>query len=127
MLSSADGAILRLMNPSPEHRLRALLLALLLALGMSLSLVQGSLMAAGMALSAGTAQPGPHGCDGCGDGDLDAGTCLSVCGSAGHGLLPGDPVALPPAARASFGALYLVLGGRSQSPDPGPPKVLTLG
>jgi hypothetical protein len=127
LLSQADGAILLIMNPLPAHRLRALLLALLLALGMSLSFVQGGLMAAEMAVSADAGHPGPHGCDGCGDGDVDASTCLSVCGLAAHGMLPGEPVALPSASRASFQAGYLIFGGCSHSPDPGPPKRLTLG
>ena len=39
------------MNGWPGHRNRALLLALALALGMSLSVVQGSLMAAEMAVA----------------------------------------------------------------------------
>ena len=117
------------MGSLPGHRIRALLLTLLLALGMSLSFVQGCLMAAEMAVSAEAAHPGPHGCDGCGDGDrdLDASTCLSVCGSAAQGLLPGEPAALPPASQASFPAAWLVVGGRFHSPDHGPPKILTLG
>ena len=115
------------MSRSPKHRVRALLLALLLALGMSLSLVQAGLMAAEMAFAADAAQPCPHGCDGCDETDVDAGVCLSVCGAAAHGLLPGEPVALPSGARASFQGGYLILGGRSHSPDPGPPKALILG
>jgi hypothetical protein len=96
---------------------------------MSLSFVQGGLMAAEMAVSAEAAQPGPHDCHGCGDGDVDleASMCLSMCGSAAQGLLPGEPAALPPASGASFQARYLVLGGRSHSPDPGPPRSITLG
>jgi hypothetical protein len=115
------------MSPSPKQRLRALLLALLLAFGMSVSLVQASLMAAEMAFSAETAQPCPHGCNGCGDdGDRDAGTCLSVCASAAQGLLPGEPAAVSAASRASFELGHLVLRGPSYSPEPGPPKTLTL-
>lgn len=109
------------------HRIRARLLMLLLALGMSLSLVQGGLMAAEMAISAEAGVSGPSGCDGCGDdGEIDAGMCLSVCGSAAQGMPPGEPVALPPASRASFQGVHLLLGGRSHSPDHGPPKILTL-
>jgi hypothetical protein len=124
LLSEADGTILPTMIPLPGHRLRALLLALVLALGVNVSLVQGGLMAAEMAVSADAAQPCPHGCDGCGDGHggLDAGTCLSLCGAAAQGLLPGEPIAHPPASRASLQARYLVFGGRFHSPDPGPPK-----
>jgi hypothetical protein len=94
---------------------------------MSLSVVQSGLMAAEMAASAEAAQPCPHGCDGCGDGDLDASTCLSMCGSAAQGLVAKDAVVLPCASRASFQVGYLVLGGCSRGPDPGPPKTLALG
>jgi hypothetical protein len=115
------------MKASLGHRIRALLLALALALGMSLSFVQGGLMAAEMAVSVG--HTGSSECDGCGGSDhgADAGMCLSVCGAAAHGMLPGQPVAVPAASRASFQAGYLVLDGRSHSPDPGPPRSLTLG
>jgi hypothetical protein len=116
------------MTSSPGNRPRALLLALLLALGMSVTFVQGSLMKAEIAVSAEAGHPGPSGCDGCSgdDGNVDASMCLSVCGSATHALLPRDLVALPSASQASFQTRYLVLGGRSHSPDPGPPKPLTL-
>jgi hypothetical protein len=111
------------------HRIRALLLTLLLALGMSLSFVQGGLMAAEMAISTEAGDARPSGCDGCGGdgGKTDAGMCLSVCGSAAQGMPPGEPVALPPASRASFQGVHLLLGGRSHSPDHGPPKILILG
>jgi len=112
------------------HRTRVLLLALLLGLGMSLSFVQGIVMAAGMAIAAGEAHRGPSGCDGCGGGDhkdMKAGICPSICGSAAQGLLPGEPPALPPASRATFETVRLLLDGRSNSPDHGPPKTLTLG
>jgi hypothetical protein len=117
------------MGPLRKHRLRVLLLALLVALGMSLSLVQGSLTAAEMAVAAEAAQPCPHGCDGCGEGDADRdpGTCLSLCGSAVQALPPAQALALPAASRASFQAGYAGLGGRSHGPDPGPPKLLAPG
>ena len=112
----------------PGHRIRALLLALVLALGMSLSFVQGGLMAAEMAVSAEACHTGTSDCDGCGSGHKsDAGMCLSMCASAAQGMLPGEPVALPPASRASFQAAYLTLDGRSHGPDHGPPKTLILG
>ena len=113
----------------PGHRVRVLLLALLLALGMSWSFVQGGLMAAEMAVSAEASHTGSSDCDGCSGSDhkADAGMCLFVCGSAAQGMLPGEPVALPPASRASFQVARLVLGGRSHSPDHGPPKIVTLG
>ena len=110
------------------HRTRVLLLAGLLGLGVSLSFVQGSVMAAEMAVAADGAHHGTSGCDGCGgsDHETDAGMCLSVCGSAALGLLTGEPAALPPASEASLQVARLLLDGRSQSPDHGPPKIVTL-
>jgi hypothetical protein len=117
------------MKGRPGHRIRVLLLAFALALGMSLSFVQGGLMAAEMAVSAEPGHTGSSDCDGCGGSDhkADAGMCLSVCGSAAHGMLPAEPLAPSPASQASFQGVRLLLGGRSHSPDHGPPKILTLG
>jgi hypothetical protein len=118
------------MHGWPGTRVRTLLLALLLALGTNLAFVQGNLTAAEMAVSAEAAHPGPSGCDGCSGGhdcETDAGTCLSVCGSAAQGMLPGEPAALPPTSRASFEAVGLVPGGHSNRPEHGPPKLITLG
>ena len=111
------------------HRTRVLLLAVCLGLGMSLSFVQGSVMAAEMAVAVDGAPHGPSDCDGCGGSDhmTDAGMCLSVCGSAAQGMLPGQLMALPPASRATFQAVGLLLDGRTNSPDHGPPRTLTLG
>lgn len=116
------------MHGRPGKRVHALLLMLVLALGTNLSFMQAGLMAGEMAISAECGHVGPSGCDGCGDGDgdVDASTCLSVCGSAAHGLLPGEPVALPPASRASFQADCFVMGGQTETPDHGPPKILIL-
>jgi hypothetical protein len=96
---------------------------------MSLSFVEGSVMAAEMDLAADGVHHGPNGCDGCGgdDGKAEVGMCLSFCGSAAQGLPPGEPVALPSASRASYQDVDLLLGGRSHSPDHGPPKILALG
>ena len=113
----------------PGHRIRVLLLPLVLALGMSLSVVQGSLMAAEMAVSAEAGHTESNDCEGsgCSNHKADAGMCLSVCGSAAHGMLPAEPLAPSPASQASFQGVRLLLGGRSHSPDHGPPKILTLG
>ena len=114
----------------PGHRIRVLLLALALALGMSLSFVQGSLMAAEMAVAADGAHHGPSGCDGCGGGDhegMDAGTCLAVCGTAAQGLMPEELLTLPSASRTGFQVARLHLSGQFHSPDHGPPKILILG
>ena len=112
------------------HRTRVLLLAVLLGLGMSLSFVQGSVMAAGMTVAANGTHQGPSGCDGCGGGDHDdmnAGTCLTVCASAAQGLISSDLLPLPSASQAGLRVDQLLLSGRFHSPDHGPPKILTLG
>jgi hypothetical protein len=114
------------MSSWPAHRVRALLLAVLLGLGMSLSLVQGGVMAAEMAIAADDAHHGPSGCDGCAGGDhndMDAGTCLAVCGTAAQGLMPGELLTLPSTSRADFQIAQLRLSGQFHSPDHGPPKI----
>ena len=118
------------MNGWPGHRVRALLLAVLLGLGMSLSVVQGSVMAAEMAIAADDAHHGPSGCDGCGGGDhndMNAGTCLAACGPAAQGLMPGELLTLPSASRTGFQVARLHLSSQFHSPDHGPPKILILG
>jgi hypothetical protein len=111
------------------HRIRAVLVALVVALGMSFSVVKGGLMAAEMAVSAEAGHTGSSGCDGRGGSDqkADAAMCLAVCGSAAHALLTAEPMALPAASEASFQAVYLLVNGLSNNPDPGPPKTLTFG
>jgi hypothetical protein len=112
------------------HRTRVLLLAVLLGLGMNLSYVQGGVMAAEMAVAADGAHNGPSGCSGCGGGDhnnMNAGTCLAVCGPAAQGLMPGELLTLPSASRTAVQAARLHLSSQFHSPDHGPPKILTLG
>jgi hypothetical protein len=118
------------MSSWPAHRVRALLLAVVLGLGMGLSLVQGGVMTAEMAISADDAHHGPGGCDGCGSGDhndMNAATCLSACGPAAQGLMPGELLTLPVASRTDFQIARLHLSGQFHSPDHGPPKILILG
>ena len=118
------------MSSWPAHRARVLLLAVLLGLGMSLSLVQGGVMAAEMAIAADDAHHGPSGCDGCGGGDhqdMDAGTCLAVCGTTAQDLMPGELLTLPSASRTSLQVARLHLNSQFHSPDHGPPRTLTVG
>jgi hypothetical protein len=118
------------MSGRPAHRVRALLLAVLLGLGMSLSLVQGGVMTAEMAISADDAHHGPGGCDGCGSGDhndMNAATCHSACGPAAQGLMPGELLTLPVASRTDFQIARLHPSGQFHSPDHGPPKIPILG
>lgn len=110
-----------------EPRIRALLLTLLLALGMSATSVQGGLMAAEMVVAAEASAPtGSGGCTG-DAGDADMLACQSVCGSAVHGLLPGEPAVSPAVLRTAFGPASFILDGRANRPDHGPPKIRTLG
>jgi hypothetical protein len=97
---------------------------------MSLSFVQGSMMAAGMVVAPAGAHDGPSGCNGCGGGDHDdmnAGTCLTVCASAAQGLISSDLLPLLSASQAGVQIAQLLLSGQFHSPDHGPPKILTLG
>jgi hypothetical protein len=97
---------------------------------MSLSFVQGGVMAAETAFAADNANPGPSGCDDCGGSDhegMDGGTCLAVCGSATQGLMPGELLTLPSASRTGFQSTRLHLSGQFHSPDHDPPKILILG
>jgi len=112
------------------HRTRVLLLAVLLGLGMSLSFVQGSVMAMAMSVAADGAHHGSSGCDGCSGGDhsdMTAGTCLTICVSAAQGLISGELVPPPSASRTALQINQLLLSGQSHSPHHGPPKILTLG
>jgi hypothetical protein len=112
------------------HRTRVLLLAVFLGLGMSLSFVQGSVMAVAMSVATDGALHGSSGCDGCGGGDhkeMNADTCLTACGSAAQGLMSGELLRLPSASRTGFQVAQLLLSGQSHTPDHGPPKTLTLG
>jgi hypothetical protein len=112
------------------HRMRVLFLAVLLGLSISLSLVQGGVMAAEMAFAADDAYHGPSGCDGCGGSDheaMDAGTCLAVCGIVAQGLLPWEVLTLPSASRTNIQIARLHLSDPLHSPDHGPPKILTPG
>ena len=112
------------------HRTRVLLLAVLVGLGMSLSFVQGSMMATAMAVGADGADHGRSGCDSCDGGDhndMNAGTCLTICASAAQGLISSNLLPLPSASQAGLQVAQLLLSGQFHSPEHGPPKILTLG
>jgi hypothetical protein len=116
------------MVDAPGHRIRALLLALLVALGMSLWFVQGTVMAAAMAVPSDACHHGSSGCDGCsGDGDPDSRRCLALCATAAQALLPGELLIPRPGSRARFQAPDRCPGGCSYRPAHGPPKALAPG
>ena len=112
------------------HRTRVLLLAVLVGLGMSLSFVQGSMMATAMAVGADGADHGRSGCDSCDGGDhndMNAGTCLTMCASAAQGPISSDLLPLPSASQAGVQVAQLFLSGQFHSPDHGPAKILARG
>jgi hypothetical protein len=106
-----------------------LLLAFLLGLGMSVSAFHDRLIAAEVTVMADHPHHLQGGCHGCG-GDhesMDPGTCLAACGTAAHGLMPGELLTLPSDSGTDFRVAQLLLSGQFHSPDHGPPKVLALG
>ena len=118
------------MNGWPRHGIRTLVLALVLALGMSLSVIQGGLMTAEMAVAADGADHGAGGCGGCGGGDhqgIDTGICLTICGTTAQGLMPGELLTPPSASRMRLQVARLHLSGQFYSPEHGPPKIIILG
>jgi hypothetical protein len=113
-----------------RHRIRTLLLAVLLGLGMSWSYAQGGAMAVEMALAADDAHHGRNGCDGCGGGDhndMNAASCLAVCGTAAQCLIPEELLTLLSASRTDLQSARLSFSSQFHSPEHGPPKILTLG
>jgi hypothetical protein len=112
------------------HRIRVLLSALALALGMSLAALQGGLMAVEMAVTADGCHHAPSRCSTCGGTDhqdMDGSTCLAFCATVAQGLVPGELLTLPSASRKDFHTARLHLSDQFHSPDHGPPKTLTLG
>jgi hypothetical protein len=114
---------------TPSHRLHLFVLAAFLGLGLSLSPVQAGIMSAQMGTAAMLPEPGTHECAGCegGDGHLDIGSCLSVCGSATHALLPGEPAAPLSSCSARLRPGDPPTGGVVAAPEPDPPRALILG
>jgi len=87
-------------------------------------------MSAHMAIAAATVDLGSdlcHGCEGADASGADAMSCLSLCASAAHGLVPGEPADVPWASPTTFQIAHVLSNGHVSSPDPGPPKLLTLG
>jgi hypothetical protein len=129
MITAKTAILSHIMSRRTWYRTQTLLLAISLGLGMSLCFVQGSVMAAEMAVAADGAHHGPSGCDGCGGTDhegMDACTCLAVCGSATQGVVPGELLTLPSVSRTDIEITRLRLSGQFHSPDHGPPKILAL-
>ncbi|ACE91175.1 hypothetical conserved protein [Rhizobium etli CIAT 652] len=131
----AFGAVRR--NPSiamrhlTARKLVALFLAVFVAVGMSLSVVQASSMAAQMAAMSGMEMEHHGGCPDCpgkaGDDGMKAMACSSVCATP---ILATLPAAVHmPAVRtlASFVARDPSLHGTALRPDPYPPRTSDIG
>ncbi|PSJ52219.1 hypothetical protein [Pseudaminobacter soli (ex Li et al. 2025)] len=103
----------------------ALLLAVSVTGGLSLSPVLASDMAIKMA-AADMGMPSADGCTGCHDQGMDSGkmtTCLQVCAAPVMALLPhglASVIALPASSVMPLPAS--VLPGRDTVPDPHPPR-----
>jgi hypothetical protein len=122
------------MTPWSARQALTLLLAVLVTLSMSLSLVQASTMSAmsGMTPTMAKMMMGGSGHDTCkdctqsGDG-AKAATCGSVCVAPAIAPLPQYFSAAPPrASRLAIGR-YSLLYGRVPVPDPYPPRLNDLG
>jgi len=113
-----------------SRRLSALLLAVFLALGMTLSAVQASDMAAKMAMASNMGATGQGGCDACGggdDGNTKADTCIPMCTASVPALLPSGFVATAPDVADPHVPGYRFVRGRTPSPDPYPPRFTDFG
>ena len=108
------------------RKLVALFLAVLIAAGMSLSVVRASAMAAQMAVMSGMEMPDHGGCPDCpgkaDDNGMKAMTCSAVCVSPAIALLPLAAVLPHREKLVSAVASDLLLRGMNQPPDHGPPR-----
>jgi len=87
-------------------------------------------MSAHMAIAAATVDLGSdrcHGCDGADDVSADPVSCVSLCASAAHGLVPGESADLLSASRTAFQIAHVLGNGHVSSPEHGPPKLLAFG
>jgi hypothetical protein len=108
-----------------------LLLGVFVALGVSLSAVQTSNMAANMTMASAASASGHDGCAGCAAGNDDyakAMACASICSAPAFAVLPR---ALAIAVVKATADVYLpedvFFLGRVSPPDPYPPRLGDLG
>jgi hypothetical protein len=110
--------------------MRALLLTLVVAFGMSLWLAQDGAVAAEMAVSTEAGGCAAGSCDGCrggADSAAGAGACVAACAAAAQVVPPEEVLTSASASRAGLQPCRSSPDGRCDSPDHGPPKVLTFG
>lgn len=112
-----------------RHPIFVLLLGALLALGLSLSAIQASDMAAKMATVSDMGDMAAQtGCESCGDDSTASGTaCLSVCAAPviAIGSPPVPALSAPTSGHVSH--RYFFSLGRTVAPDPRPPRSSALG
>jgi hypothetical protein len=103
------------------RRIAALLLALALAVGGTLNVVQAADMSAKMAVSE-TSMPMPNGCNGCGGDDqgMTPG-CFALCGTM-VAVLPAVPLVAAGTLVSSTATGTTAIAGLHGPPDPYPPR-----
>lgn len=126
------GVILRVMRHWSVRQLFALLLAVFIAVGMSLSVAQASGMTARMATMADMDMSAHGSCQDCPDQPGDTGMKAMACGNVCAGpVLATLPAAAMPVLvgekAASFVAGDPLLHGRALTPDPYPPRTSDIG
>lgn len=105
-------------------------LGVFLALGMSLSAVQSSDMAAKMAMASDMGDSGMAGCNACGGGDdgkTKTGACTPMCTASASAMLPVASVATAPETNKQLAPSVPSSRGRASSPDPYPPRSFAIG
>jgi hypothetical protein len=107
----------------------AVFLAVFVTLGIGLSAVQASDMAAKMTMASEMGASVHGGCDGCG-GDADkmkSMACASICATPVVAVLPQTPPLMLIETPLSFPRHYPLLDGRASRPDPYPPRPRNFG
>lgn len=120
------------MNRWSARKLVAVVLAVLVTLGMGLSAVQATDMAAKMTMPSEMAGSTHDGCQGCPEGSGDDGmagmTCGSVCTAPALAVLPEQGASMPALQKpARFMVRALLRDGRFAPPDPYPPRTTDIG
>lgn len=108
------------------RQVRVSLFAVCVIMGMSLSTVHASNMAAERAITADIDVSEYDGYQGCSHGGGDYGmksvACAALCATPVLAVFPQEAPVLSVQRPASFAALYPLLLGRASPPDPYPPR-----
>jgi hypothetical protein len=126
------GVILYVMRHCPARKLFALLLAVFIAAGMSVSVAQASSMTAKMVTMSEMDMPDHGDCQDCpdqpGDNGMKAMACGNVCAAPVLATLSAAAVPLLVGEKAaSFVPADSLLHGRELPPDPYPPRTSDIG